>query len=261
MRPRRPRVLEHVRQPLLHNPVGREVDARWERPRLAEHRHLDSYSRFSDMIEERVKLIEPRLRCQSVAGILAQHAYESAHLDERLAAGRVDRCQRLSRGRLLALEVVPFVAYLCSQLRHDDASDNWIAATALGAGIVAIAVKLAGVLPAILVEQGDLTPAIAAAFTRLSDVSFMVSMMPLGLFLGAVAAIVVRSRVLPAWLGWSAAVIAPLLVANAFDLGAEFGPAFILFLLWTLTSAIVLLRRAVTAATHNITAPARAVTS
>ena len=63
---------------------------------------------------------------------------------------------------------------------------------------------------------------------------FMVSMIPLGLFLAAVAAIVVRSRVLPTSLGWSAAVVAPLLVANGFDLGAEFGPAFMLFLLWTL---------------------------
>jgi hypothetical protein len=57
---------------------------------------------------------------------------------------------------------------------------------------------------------------------------------------------IVRSRVLPAWLGWSGAAVAPLLVANGFDLGAEFGPAFILFLLWTLITVIVVLRRAAT---------------
>lgn len=160
---------------------------------------------------------------------------------------------------LALLLFVPFLAYLCSQLRDNDSPD-WLVATALSAGIVAIAVKLAGVLPAILVEQGDLTPAIAAALTRFGDVSFMVSMMPLGVFLAAIAAIILRSRVLPAWLGWSAAAIAPLLIINAFDLGSEFGPAFILFLLWTLISAIILLRRAVTATTHGIS-PARAVTS
>lgn len=160
---------------------------------------------------------------------------------------------------LALLLLVPFLAYLCSQVRDNDTSD-WLVGTALGAGIVAIAVKLAGVLPAILVEQGDLAPAIAEALTRFGDVSFMVSMMPLGVFLAAIAAIILRSRVLPSWLGWSAAGIAPLLVANAFDLGSEFGPAFILFLLWTLISAIILLRRAVTAATHGISAPARAVT-
>lgn len=161
---------------------------------------------------------------------------------------------------LALLLFVPFLAYLCSQLRDNDPPD-WLIATALSAGIVAISVKLAGVLPAILVEQGDLTPAIAEALTRFGDVSFMVSMMPLGVFLAAIATIILRSRVLPAWLGWSAAAITPLLIANAFDLGSEFGPAFILFLLWTLISAVILLRRAVTAATHGISPPARAVTS
>ncbi len=149
-------------------------------------------------------------------------------------------------GEVVALLLfVPFLAYLWTQIRHADASGGWLATTALGAGVVAIAVKLAGVLPAILVEQGDLAPAIASAFTRFGDVSFMVSMIPMGFALAAVAAIVLRSGVLPAWLGWSAAAIAPLLVVNGFDLGAEFGPAFILFLLWTLVAAIVLLRQAV----------------
>jgi hypothetical protein len=72
----------------------------------------------------------------------------------------------------------------------------------------------------------------------------------------ATAALIVRSGALPRWLGWSAAAIAPLLIANAFDLGAEFGPAFILFLLWTLVTAIVLLRRAVADVAHASPAPA-----
>ena len=140
-------------------------------------------------------------------------------------------------GEVVALMLfVPFLAYLWTHIRDADASGGWLAATALAAGVVAIAVKLAGVLPAILVEQGELSPAIAAAFTRFGDVSFMVSMIPMGFALAAVAAIVLRSGVLPAWLGWSAAAIAPLLIANGFDLGAEFGPAFILFLLWTLVT-------------------------
>lgn len=153
---------------------------------------------------------------------------------------------------ILGAEVValllflPFLAYLSSQLRPADAPGGWLTTTALSAGILAVTVKIAGVLPVILVEQGDLAPGVADAFTRLGDVSFMVSMIPLGVLLAAVAAILVRSRVLPTSLGWSAAAVAPLLLANGFDLGAEFGPAFILFLLWTLITAIVLLRRAVT---------------
>jgi hypothetical protein len=148
---------------------------------------------------------------------------------------------------LALLLFAPFLAYLCSVLRDADRSGGWLPATAFAAGIVALAVKLAGVLPAILVEQGGLTPPVADALTRFGDVSFMVAMMPLGVLVAAVAAVTVRSRALPAWLGWSGAAVAPLLVANGFDLGADFGPAFLLFLLWTLTAAIVLLRRAVTA--------------
>jgi hypothetical protein len=171
-----------------------------------------------------------------IAYVLGILSLNSAETDSNLFLG----------AEIVALLLfVPFLAYLWSQFRGADGPGGWLPATAMGAGVVAIAVKLAGVLPAILVVQGDLTPAVADGFTRFGDVSFMVSMIPLGFFLGAVAAIVVRSRLLPVWLGWSAAAIAPLLVANGFDLGSEFGPAFLLFLLWTLITAIVLLRRAV----------------
>lgn len=181
-----------------------------------------------------------------VLGILSLNSVES---DSNVALG----------AEVMALLLfLPFLAYLCGQLRAADTTDGWIAATALVAGVVAITVKLAGVLPEILVEQGELNSAVAAAFTRFGEVSFMVSMMPLGMFLAAVAALVMRSRVLPTWLGWSAAMVAPLLVANSFDLRAEFGPAFILFLLWTLITAIVLLRRAVGDGTRAISRPARA---
>lgn len=163
-------------------------------------------------------------------------------------------------GEIIALlMLVPFLAYLWVTIRKADPSGGWIAATAFGAGIVATGVKLAGVLPAILVEQGDLAPPIAEAFTRFANLSFMVSMTPLGVMLAAVAAIVVRSKVLPVWLGWFAVVVSPLLVVNGFDLRNEFGPAFILFLAWTLTTAIVLLSRAVSAgATSQAPATARA---
>ena len=48
-----------------------------------------------------------------------------------------------------------------------------------------------------------------------------------------------RAR-LPRWLGWLAAVTAPLLLVNGMFLDAEFGPAFLLFLLWTLLASVVL---------------------
>lgn len=139
---------------------------------------------------------------------------------------------------------VPFAAYLHGLLRQA----GWVATAALGAGLVAVAVKLAGVLPDALVQRGELGGELGAAFTRLGEVSFVLSMVPFGVFLGLVAAAALRTGALPAPLAWGAAAVAPLLLLNGLDLGAEFGPAFIAFLAWTLAASVVLLRRAVRAA-------------
>ena len=149
---------------------------------------------------------------------------------------------------------VPFLVYLYSVLRDRRTSQDFLPVTALGAGLVFVTVKLIGVLPVITVRQGELSPALGDALQRLADGAFILSLLPLGLCLGAVAGAVLRLGVLPAWLGWMAAVVAALLVANSFDHGSDLGPAFVLFLLWVLLAAIVLLRRAVEE--PNLTAPA-----
>lgn len=149
---------------------------------------------------------------------------------------------------LLALLLfIPFLAYLWSLLRTVDAPGRWLSTTALCAGLTALTVKLMGVLPDIIARRGEVDGALETTLTRLGEVSFIASLPPLGLCMAAIAAIVVRTHALPTWLGWAAAAVAPLLVANGFDLGAEFGPAFLLFLVWTLLTSVVLLRRAVTA--------------
>jgi hypothetical protein len=55
--------------------------------------------------------------------------------------------------------------------------------------------------------------------------------------------IALREHVLPRWLGMSAALTAVALAVNAGFLFASFVPALLLFLLWTLVTSIVLLRR------------------
>jgi hypothetical protein len=65
-------------------------------------------------------------------------------------------------------------------------------------------------------------------------------MLPLGVLMAAVAVITLKTHVLPRWLGWLAAITAPLLLVNGMFLDAEFGPAFLLFLLWTLLASVVL---------------------
>jgi hypothetical protein len=79
-------------------------------------------------------------------------------------------------------------------------------------------------------------------------------MLPLGVCMGAVAAVVLHTHAMPVWLGWMAAVLAPLLIANGLTLNSQEGPASLLFLLWILLAAIVLLRRAIVVPQHAPTA-------
>jgi uncharacterized protein DUF4386 len=152
---------------------------------------------------------------------------------------------RLAAEVVALLLFVPFLAYLWSVLRpHDVSAGGWLSATMLCSGAVALTVKVGSVIPVIALQQDEIGPTLDAPLQRVADIAFIVSLPPLGLCLGAVAAIVLRSRALPVWLGWMAAASAPLLVANGLAVSSDQGPAFVLFLLWTLLAAIVLLRTA-----------------
>jgi hypothetical protein len=83
------------------------------------------------------------------------------------------------------------------------------------------------------------------ALDHINNTSFIVTLLPLAVMLAAISVVIVRTGVLPAWLGWSAAGAAPLLLVNGMFLGAEFGPAFLIFLLWLAIASAVLLRRSV----------------
>jgi hypothetical protein len=156
----------------------------------------------------------------------------------------------------LAAELVPmllffpFLAYLWSVLRDAEGPGGWLSATALATGVAAVTIKLASTGPAVAARQDGLSPALHDALQQVNDVSFIVTMLPLGLCMGAVAAVVLRTHVLPAWLGWMAAVLAPLLIANGLALSSQEGPAFLLFLLWILLAAIVVLPRTIVVPQH-----------
>ena len=66
---------------------------------------------------------------------------------------------------------------------------------------------------------------------------------PLAVCCAAVAVIALRESVLPRWLGIFAAATAVALAVNAGFVFAGFVPALLLFLLWTLVTGIVLIRR------------------
>jgi hypothetical protein len=135
---------------------------------------------------------------------------------------------------------IPFLGYLWSVLREAEGPGGWLATTAFGAGLVDVTIKLGSLAPGKVADDfGDAT-AIHKALEDMNSVAFIVTMLPLGVLMAAVALITLKTRVLPRWLGWLAAVTAPLLLVNGMFLDAEFGPAFLLFLLWTLLASVVL---------------------
>jgi hypothetical protein len=165
----------------------------------------------------------------------------------------------------LAVELVPmllffpFLAYLWSVLREAEGPGGWLSATALSTGVAAITIKIASAGPAVAARQDGLSPTLHNALQEVNDVSFIVTMLPLGVCMAAVAAVVLRTDVVPAWLGWMAGIAAPALIANGLALSSHEGPAFLLFLLWTLLTGIVLLRRAAVVPQHPAAATRSAV--
>jgi hypothetical protein len=176
-----------------------------------------------------------------------------AYVVALMAAGssRSDSTGALAVELVAMLLFFPFLAYLWSLLRGAEGPGGWLSATALVTGVAAITIKIGSAGPAVAARQDGLSPALHDALEMVNDASFIVTMLPLGVCMGAVAAVALRTNVLPAWLGWMAAVAAPLLIANGLALTSHEGPAFLFFLLWTLLTGIVLLRRAVVAPQHD----------
>jgi hypothetical protein len=144
-------------------------------------------------------------------------------------------------GELLGLLLfIPFLGYLWSVLREAEGPGGWLSATALGAGLVGVTMKLASIGPGWAARDFADSSAIHKAFERMNEVAFIAQMLPDGVMLAAVAIVTLKTGALPRWLGWLAAVAAPLLLVNGMFLDADFGPAFLLFMLWTLLASVVL---------------------
>jgi hypothetical protein len=135
---------------------------------------------------------------------------------------------------------IPFLGYLWSVLRAAEGPGGWLSATALGAGLVGITMKLASIAPGWAARDFDDGTAIHKALDRMNETAFIAQMLPDGVMLAAIAIVALKTRALPVWLGWLGAVTAPLLLVNGMFLDAEFGPAFLLFMLWTLLASVVL---------------------
>ncbi|MDP9455015.1 MAG: hypothetical protein M3Q71_24385 [Chloroflexota bacterium] len=139
---------------------------------------------------------------------------------------------------------IPFLGYLYSVLRRAEGEGGWLSATAFGAGLVDLTIKLGSIAPSFAAQQQGLDPQLHDALHKMNSVAFIVTMLPIGVMMAAVAIVVLKTRVLPPWLGLLAALTAPACWVNGMFLDAEFGPAFLLFLLWVICASVVLTLRA-----------------
>jgi hypothetical protein len=140
---------------------------------------------------------------------------------------------------------LPFLAYLWSLLRAAEGEGGWISTTALVAGVSGILIKLTSHAPELAIHHDKIAKGtqLYKALDNSAGAATLTSLYPFAICCAAVAVIALRERVLPRWLGILAAATAVALAVNAAFLFAGFLPAFLLFLLWTLLTGLVLLRR------------------
>ena len=147
---------------------------------------------------------------------------------------------------------LPFLSYLYSLLRRADTDGRWLATLALGAGLSGVLLKLISHVPELAIHQDHLakgTP-MYKALDHMAGAATTLSLYPLAICLAAVALIAWRTHVLPRWIAVFAGVTAVALAINGGFVFASFVPALLLFLLWTLVTGVVLLRRSWSTATQ-----------
>jgi hypothetical protein len=141
---------------------------------------------------------------------------------------------------------LPFLAYLWGLLRAAEGEGGWVSTVALVAGASGVLLKLASHAPELAIHRDGIAKGteLYKALDDTAGAATLMSLYPLAVCCAAVAVIALREHVLPRWLGTFAAVTAVALAVNAAFVYASFVPALLLFLLWTLVTSIVLLRRA-----------------
>jgi hypothetical protein len=141
---------------------------------------------------------------------------------------------------------VVFAAALFTTLRSAEQERTWLPTAALGAGLVSAAIKLSSapaMLAAFELAKDGIDPQLGTALVEMNGYAFLLTWAVDAVMIGAVAAVALRTGVLPRWLGISAAVIAPLLLVSLGG-GSDAPPVFLLALIWFVAVSVVLVRPA-----------------
>jgi hypothetical protein len=161
--------------------------------------------------------------------------------------------QRLTTGRyagvfielLAILAMIVFAATLASVLRRGEDEHAILSNTAFGAGILSAAIKLASVPAAFAAQwraKQGFSPELASALVDMNNAAFVLTWAVDAVMLGAAAIVILRSAILPRWLGWFAGATAVISLATV-PVAAYVPPLGILLtFIWFLAVSIVLLR-------------------
>jgi hypothetical protein len=144
-----------------------------------------------------------------------------------------------------------FLGSLWGVLRRAEEGSGWLSATAFGAGLMAVTIKVASAAPVLAARYraGGLDPLLARTLQDINDASFVLTFFPLAVLLAAFAIVAIQAGTLPGWLGWIAAVISVAFLAGGLagsaDLASEWaGLPMLLYPFWVIATSVVLIRRA-----------------
>jgi hypothetical protein len=180
--------------------------------------------------------------------------------DEDIVPYFVDNRQReLAQTFLAGLASIFFLWFLgsiWSYLRAAEGGTGRLSAVAFAGGIVTMVILLFSLTVNTALADGmaqNADPGTSRAFYALviqaSDLTFF----PMVAFTGASALVILRTKALPAWLGWLGAVVAVLSLSRGTAFFVESGPfssagmlenvGIMAFMLWLLLMSILLVRR------------------
>lgn len=148
---------------------------------------------------------------------------------------------------LAMLALVVFIAQLWSLLRTAEGEHGPLSATVLAGGLLSAAIKISSfpaAFAALWRAKQGVEPQLAAALLDMNNAAFVLSWAADALMVGAAAILILRTSVLPRWLGWSGAAITVILLASV-PVASKAPPlGFLLTILWIVATSVVLARRA-----------------
>ena len=140
---------------------------------------------------------------------------------------------------------IPFIAYLSRVLREAEGADGWLATATLVTGVAGITIKMTSGGPELAAHRVAATSgSIHDALISMGGALTVISVFPLAAMCAAVAAAALRTHALPTWDAVFAALTAVALLLNGAAVDTQFMPALLMFMLWTLVTSVLLVRRA-----------------